>query len=149
MELLACLQVSYYGSSINRCYLWYDSAQYNNYNDKTSDRFAFTNDMPYLALTSELWGVYRELYRETWPRYTENALYHKYIVFLDNFSDFRIPNCSSTTDSGPLCTMPWEVLPQDLAKSWSRESRASSCWIVLNLVVDLEEMPRKNVSKFE
>ena len=146
MELLACLQVSYYKRSINRCYLWYDSAQYNNYNDKTSDRFAFTNDIPYLAHTGELWGVYREFYKETWPRYTESALYHKNIVFHDNFSDFRIPNCSSTTDSVLLCTMPWGVLPQDLAKSLSPESRTSSCWIVLNLVVDSEEMPRKHVS---
>ena len=38
----------------------------NNYNyyDKTSVRFALTNDTPYLALTCELWGVFRELYKE-------------------------------------------------------------------------------------
>ena len=34
---------------------------HSNGNDKTSDRFALMNDTLYLALTGELWGVFREL----------------------------------------------------------------------------------------
>ena len=38
--------------------------RYNNHTDKTSVKFALTNDTPYLALPGELWGVFRELYKE-------------------------------------------------------------------------------------
>ena len=34
-----------------------------------------TTDTPYLALTGELWGVYRENLGENWPRYNGTALY--------------------------------------------------------------------------
>ena len=37
--------------------------------------FAFTKDFPNLALTGELWGVFRELYEEKWHRYIERARY--------------------------------------------------------------------------
>ena len=37
--------------------------------------FALTNDTLYLALTGEIWGVFRELYQEKSPRYIESALY--------------------------------------------------------------------------
>ena len=37
--------------------------QHNILNDKTSVRFALTNDTSYLALTGELWGVIRGLYK--------------------------------------------------------------------------------------
>ena len=43
-------------------YILYDTMMHNNYNDKTSIRFALTNDTPYLVLTGEAWGVFRELY---------------------------------------------------------------------------------------
>ena len=33
------------------------------------------NDTQYLALTDELRGVFREIFKEIWPRYIENALY--------------------------------------------------------------------------
>ena len=38
--------------------------QHNNYNDKTSVRFALMNDTPYFALMGEIWGVFHELYGE-------------------------------------------------------------------------------------
>ena len=31
--------------------------------------------MPFLAVTGKLWGVFRELYEEKWPRYIDSALY--------------------------------------------------------------------------
>ena len=34
-----------------------------------------TKDTPYLALTGELWGVFREYLWENWPRYNGTALY--------------------------------------------------------------------------
>ena len=34
-----------------------------------------TSDIPYLTGMGELWGVFRELYKEKWLRYTESALY--------------------------------------------------------------------------
>ena len=34
-----------------------------------------TADIPYLALTSELWGVYCEDLGENWPGYNGTALY--------------------------------------------------------------------------
>ena len=37
------------------------TAQHNNYNDKSSVRFSFAQDTPYLALMGELRGVFREL----------------------------------------------------------------------------------------
>ena len=37
--------------------------------------FAFTNDNPYLALTGELWGVFREIFKGKWLRYIGSALY--------------------------------------------------------------------------
>ena len=37
-------------------------------------RFAPTNDTPYLAAMGEIWGIFRELYEEKWPRYIESAL---------------------------------------------------------------------------
>ena len=37
--------------------------------------FALANDAPYLALTGELWGVFREFFKEKWLRYIESALY--------------------------------------------------------------------------
>ena len=40
-----------------------------------SARFALTNDTPWLALTGERWGVFRELYKEKWPWYIDSALY--------------------------------------------------------------------------
>ena len=35
--------------------------------------FAFTNDTSYSALTGELWGEFREIVNEKWPRYIESA----------------------------------------------------------------------------
>ena len=37
--------------------------------------FEFTNDIPYLALAGELWGVFCEHFRENWSRYNDTALY--------------------------------------------------------------------------
>ena len=37
-----------------------------------------TKDTPYLALTGELWGVFRELFGENWPHYGGTALYWPY-----------------------------------------------------------------------
>ena len=34
-----------------------------------------TTDTPYMALTGELWSVYREDFGENWPRYNGTALY--------------------------------------------------------------------------
>ena len=42
---------------------------------KLRPNFALTNDTPYLALTGELKGVFRELFKEKWLWYTESALY--------------------------------------------------------------------------
>ena len=36
--------------------------------------FAFTNETPYLVLTGELWGVFRNMFKEIRPRYIESAL---------------------------------------------------------------------------
>ena len=41
--------------------------QRNNHNDKTSVRFALTNATPYHALTDDIWGIFRELYKEKLP----------------------------------------------------------------------------------
>ena len=49
--------------------------EHNDYNDNISVRFALTNDTPYLALSGEIWGIFRELTEEKWPRYIESALY--------------------------------------------------------------------------
>ena len=37
--------------------------------------FKITTHTPYLALTGELWGVYRENLGENWQRYNGTALY--------------------------------------------------------------------------
>ena len=37
-------------------------------------QFAFTDDTPYLTLTGELWGFFREIVKKIWPRYIESAL---------------------------------------------------------------------------
>ena len=37
--------------------------------------FKITTHTPYLALTGELWGVYRDDLGENWPRYNGTALY--------------------------------------------------------------------------
>ena len=37
--------------------------------------FAFTEDNQYLALTGEIWVVFRDIFTEKWPRYIESALY--------------------------------------------------------------------------
>ena len=37
--------------------------------------FAFTNGTPYLALRGELWGAFREIFKEIWSRYIESTLY--------------------------------------------------------------------------
>ena len=37
--------------------------------------FAVMKDTPYLALTGELGGVSRDIFKEIWPRYIESALY--------------------------------------------------------------------------
>ena len=34
-----------------------------------------TKDIPYLALTGELWGAFREYFWKNWPRYNGTALY--------------------------------------------------------------------------
>ena len=41
---------------------------------KLQQNFALTNDIPYLTFKGELWGVFRELFTEKWPGYTESAL---------------------------------------------------------------------------
>ena len=43
--------------------------------------FVFTNDTPYLTLTGELWRVFREIFKEIWPRYIESALYNDRAVY--------------------------------------------------------------------
>ena len=40
--------------------------------------FALTEDIPFLALTGELWGIFREPFKEKRLRYIEKALYMKY-----------------------------------------------------------------------
>ena len=42
---------------------------------KLKSDFKLTTNTPYLALTGELWGVYREDLGENWPRYNDTALY--------------------------------------------------------------------------
>ena len=37
--------------------------------------FKLTKDIPYRALTGELWGVYCEDLGENWPRYNGTTLY--------------------------------------------------------------------------
>ena len=37
-------------------------------------RLVLTNHTPHLALPCQLWGVFRELYKEKWQRYIESAL---------------------------------------------------------------------------
>ena len=54
-------------------------AEHGSFNDNTSVGFALKNDTPCLALLDELWGVFRELYMQKWPRYIEKAWY---IVFI-------------------------------------------------------------------
>ena len=41
---------------------------------KLRQNFALTNDTLYLTFKGELWGVFRELFKEKWPGYTESAL---------------------------------------------------------------------------
>ena len=36
-------------------------------------RFALTKDTPYLAFTGKVWGTFRELYDDKWPRYIDNV----------------------------------------------------------------------------
>ena len=38
--------------------------------------FKLTTNIPYLALTGELWGVYCKNLGENWPRYNSTALYY-------------------------------------------------------------------------
>ena len=40
-----------------------------------------TRNIPYLALTGELWGVYCEDFCENWPRYNGNAFYIVYVFW--------------------------------------------------------------------
>ena len=66
---------------------WYIAVIYNtivntaqkNYNKTSVRSIALTNDTPYLALTGELWDVFREFYQEKWPRYIESALCYQLI----------------------------------------------------------------------
>ena len=73
----------------SRLYMIWQCTPHNNYNDKTSVRFACTKDTPYVALTGELWGVYRELYEEKWPRYIESALYYKCTHLFKSVGNFQ------------------------------------------------------------
>ena len=59
--------------------------------------FAFTNDTPYLTLTGELWGAFREIFKEIWQQCIESALYLLRIrfrwsvdlIFCLNFADAK------------------------------------------------------------
>ena len=68
----------YYRLSIYHGYIYiyviHQCTQHKNDNDKTSVRFALTNDNSYLALSGQLWGVFRELYEEKWLQYIESTL---------------------------------------------------------------------------
>ena len=50
--------------------------------------FAFTNDTPYLALTGELWIVFRVIFKEIWPQCIKRAVYltSNIIVAADDYS---------------------------------------------------------------
>ena len=48
---------------------------------KLRSNFALTNSTPYLTLTGKLWGVFRELFEEKWPRYIEIAQYFHPSIF--------------------------------------------------------------------
>ena len=48
--------------------------------------FKLTTDIPYLALTGELWGVYYENFEENWLRYNGTALYFIHRGPIDNKS---------------------------------------------------------------
>ena len=47
---------------------------HNHYNGKTSGRLWTHEDTAYLALTGEIWDVFRELFGERWPRNIQSAL---------------------------------------------------------------------------
>ena len=69
----------YYRLSIYHGYIWYNSAHSTTI---TLVRLAFTNNIPYLALTGKLWGVLHELYEEKWLWYIDSSLYNPYIGVL-------------------------------------------------------------------
>ena len=65
-----------YRLSIYRGHIWLDSAHSSTITIvKPQSDLALTIETPYLNLTGELWGVFRELFKEKWPRYIESALY--------------------------------------------------------------------------
>ena len=49
---------------------------------KLRSNFALTHDNPYLALTGELWGVFRELFKEKWPQYIESTIWWVWASFV-------------------------------------------------------------------
>ena len=42
---------------------------------KHNTDFELTLDTPYLTLTGEIWGIYRDYVEENWPRDNGTALY--------------------------------------------------------------------------
>ena len=67
---------SYYRLSIYRGHIKFDNAHSATIRMvKLQPDLALTIDTQYVALTDELWGNFRELFEENWPRYIESALY--------------------------------------------------------------------------
>ena len=73
----------------------------NDYNYKTSVRFALMNDNPYLDLTGELWVVFRELYSEN-DRDISRAHCITSCVIINNTSNFPTDIASNQP-----CVMPF------------------------------------------
>ena len=76
VSVFIVLHVQYCILPIYRAHIQHDSAHNPTITvAKLGSNFALTNDTSYLALTGELWGVFREWFKEKWPRYIESALY--------------------------------------------------------------------------
>ena len=68
-----------------------------------------TKDIPYLALTGELWGVFCEYFWENWPRYNGTALYHAWtnrplgsVVTIVKYGIFRTDFFNISCEIRPL-----------------------------------------------
>ena len=80
LRITYCSNIStpqYYKLSMYPGYIWYDSAHCTTITviKLGLDLHSRTTSHICLALTGELWDVFRELYKEKWPRYIESALY--------------------------------------------------------------------------
>ena len=64
----------YYKLSIYRGHLQLDNSHSATITKLQSD-LTLTIETPYLPLIGELWGIFRVLFEEKWPRYIESALY--------------------------------------------------------------------------